>query len=358
MTDKIINGASNNGASDNASAQKTLKVALVGIGGMGFCHYCCYDNVKNAKIVAVCDVRADMAKQKIADRAKAQNTAGEADLPRVYADIDEMLAKEKIDVADICTPSYMHADLSVKCLEKGINVLCEKPMTLNAADAERVLAAADKSGKKFMAAHVVRYMAPYVYLRKAIESKKLGELIRLDMKRLSAIPRWSWQDWMRDESLSGGVGMDLSVHDLDFVFSVLGKPEKSEAVYRPIKNNSSYIISTLGYKNATVTCEGAWYNFEDFAFRSDFLAVFDNGYIRSEGGVLTENGKAVELGGGDESVKTDLGINISGDDAYSDEIAYFVNCVINDLPVTYVAPESSAQTVTLTENLVKNAKIV
>lgn len=59
----------------------------------------------------------------------------------------------------------MHADMAVKCLEKGINVLCEKPMTLCEADAARVLAA-EKERQKFMAAHVVRYMAPYVYLKK------------------------------------------------------------------------------------------------------------------------------------------------------------------------------------------------
>ena len=338
--------------------EKILKVALIGIGGMGYCHYCCYDSIPGAKIVAVCDVREDMAKEKILKHA-GKKAGNSADTPRVYADLDQMLANETLDMADICTPSYMHADMAVKCLEKGINVLSEKPMTLSEADAARVLAAAKKSGKKFMAAHVVRYMSPYVFLRKAIESGRHGKLLRLDMKRLSGIPEWSWEDWMRNEKKSGGVGLDLSVHDLDFVFSVLGAPKNMSAIYRPIRENSSYILSTLEYDGTTVTCEATWYNCNPFPFRADFLAVFDNGYVRSEAGVLTENGNVVNLGAAESGEnKKDLGINISGDDAYAKEIAYFVNCVQNDLPVTYVTPESSAQTVRLTTELIKNAGIV
>lgn len=337
---------------ENVAKEKILKVALVGIGGMGFCHYGCYDDIPGAKIVAVCDVRTEMAEDKIRNHAKERK---KTDLPTVYADLDEMLDRETPDVVDICTPSFLHADMAVKCLSRGIHVLSEKPLTLSAADAGRVLEAAEKSGKKFMAAHVVRFMRPYVYLREVIESGKYGSLERLDMKRLSGIPLWSWEDWMRHEDRSGGVGFDLSVHDLDFVFSVLGKPEKMQAIYRPIRDNSSYIVSTLTYPNITVTCEGGWFN-AAYPFRSDFLAVFANGYVRYENGVLSDNGESVALDA--QAKKQDLGINISGDNAYADEIAYFLNCVRNDLPVTYVTPESVAQTVGLTEELIRTAQKV
>ena len=343
---------------------KTLKVALIGIGGMGYCHYCCYDNIKDAEIVAVCDVREDMAKGKILSRATSLKEAGkiakDAPLPRVYGDLETLLATEKIDVADICTPTYLHAEMAIKCLEKGVHVLCEKPMTLTAREAETVLAAAEKSGKKFMAAHVVRFMSPYVYLRKTIESGKYGKLQRLDMKRLSSIPTWSWEDWMRCEEKSGGVGLDLSVHDLDFVFSVLGEPQQKSAVFRPVKNNSSFIASTLLYgeeskfAGACVTCEASWYN-ADIPFCAEFFAVFDNGYLRLQGGVLTDNGKTVTFDSA--AKKQDLGINVSGDDAYAEEIAYFLSCVKNDMPITYVTPESALQTVRLTRELIKNAVV-
>lgn len=333
-------------------SNKTLKVGLIGIGGMGYCHYCCYDEVQEAEIVAVCDVRTDVAKEKTAARAKE---LGKSETPRIYGDLDEMLEKEELDMVDICTPSYLHADMAIKCLEHGLNVLTEKPMTLSAEDGARVLAAANESGKKFMAAHVVRFMSPYVYLKKAIESKKYGDLLRLDMKRISSIPLWSWEDWMRKENLSGGVGFDLSVHDLDFVFSVLGKYDEGKAHHRKITDNSAYIVSTMTYGKATVSCEAGWYN-ANIPFRSDFLAVFDNGYIRYEDGKLRDNGEEVKSDCAKE--KKDLGINISGDNAYTQEIAYFVNRVLKDEKVTYVSPESSLLTVELTESLIKNAKNV
>lgn len=328
---------------------KILKVALIGIGGMGFGHYNCYDEIENAEIVAVCDIRADMAKEKIKNRNNDK-------FPRVYDDLDDMLNNEKdLDMVDICTPSYMHADMAIKCLEHGLNVLTEKPMTLNAKDGERVLLAAKKSGKKIMAAHVVRYMAPYVYLRKAIESKKYGDLLRLDMKRISSIPSWSWEDWMRKEDLSGGVGFDFSVHDLDFVFSIFGKYDDAKTYLHKITDNSSYMVSIMTYGKTTVTCEAGWYN-TAIPFRADFLAIFDNGYIRYENGNLLDNGEIVTTDNDEE--KKGFGINISSDNAYAQEIAYFVNCILQDLEVTYVSPESSKFTVELTENLIKNAKII
>lgn len=344
-----------------AKQEKILKVALVGIGGMGYCHYTCYGELQDTQIVAVCDVRTDMAQEKVRSYAEEMVKAGkfekDAPLPRIYGDLDEMLSKENLDAVDICTPSYLHADMAVKCLKKGVHVLCEKPMTLSQADGERVLEAQKESGKKFMAAHVVRFMSPYVYLRKIIESGKYGNLLRLDMKRLSSVPRWSWEDWMRDGNRSGGVGFDLSVHDIDFVLSVLGLPEESTAIWRPLKNDSSYICSSMQYASgATVTCEATWYN-TNLPFRADFLAVFDEGYVRLEGGVLTDNGNEVKAEE-NKQADVDLGINVGGDNAYLEEIAYFLNCVRHDLPVMYVSPESSAQTVNYTDALLKKAKRV
>lgn len=321
-----------------------VRVGLIGIGGMGGCHYSCYEEIENAELVAVCDVRGDMAREK---------TAGKN--VKVYEDLDEMLNSEKLDMVDICTPSYLHADMAVKCLEKGLNVLCEKPMTLTVADAERVLKAAEKSGKKFMVAHVVRFMAPYMYLKKVIENKSLGELVNLSLKRISSIPTWSWQDWMRNEKLSGGVCLDLSVHDLDFVQSVLGMPEDFSAVLRPIKDNSSFVRSELNYGKFAVSCEGTWYN-ADIPFSAEFLAVFDNGYVKSEGGRFVVNGEEVSLS--ENKFAPVEGMNISGDNGYSEEIKYFVNCVINDKSIEYVKPASSAASVALACDIISQAEII
>lgn len=322
---------------------------------MGYCHYKCYDEIPDAKITAVCDVRETFAKERIKAHCIERHESEEL-APRVYGDIDALLVAESIDAVDICTPSYMHADMVVKCLKAGLHVLCEKPMALNTADTERILQTVKETQKKFMVAHVVRFMSPYGYLKQIVESNKYGKPLRLDFKRLSSIPRWSWNDWMRNENLSGGVGFDLSVHDLDFVSSLLGTSYQSGySLVHPITNNSSYIHTTLVYQNTTVTCEASWYN-ADVPFQADFLAVFENGYVQFQGGKLDDNGEQIQTDTRNE--KKDLGINVSSDNAYTNEIAYFVHCVINDLPIEYITPENSAEIVKTVETLLKTSRTV
>ena len=182
-----------------------INVALVGIGGMGNVHFRAYRKMENVKIVAVADVRTEMAKEKVADESI-----------KIYSCIDELLENEKPDMIDICTPSYLHKEIAVKALNAGVHVLCEKPMSLNTKDTAEIISAAEKSGKLFMTAHVVRFMAPYRYLKSVIDSGELGNPVHIEMKRTSAIPKWSWEDWMRCEAKSGGATIDLSIHDIDF----------------------------------------------------------------------------------------------------------------------------------------------
>jgi predicted dehydrogenase len=312
---------------------------------MGGCHFFNYANVKNAELVAVCDVRKDVAKEKVGDKKI-----------KIYTDLNKMLRSEKLDMIDICTPSYMHKDMAIKLLKKGYHVLCEKPMTLNAKDAKKVLEAAKSSNKKFMVAHVVRFMAPYIYLRSVIESGELGKLLRLDMKRISSIPTWSWEDWMRDEKRSGGVATDLSIHDIDFVQSVLGMPDKVVSYTTGIKNNNDYVVSNLTYGDTLVTCEGTWYN-TSIPFHANYLAVFQNGYIELSD-KLYKNGVEVRLEKKASDDSADLGINIGNDNGYLEEIQYFVNCIIEGKKPSLVTPESSAQSITLADMVKKKAKII
>ena len=320
-----------------------IRVGLIGIGGMGGCHYGNYRSVKGAKLVAVADVRVDMAKEK---------TKG-TDV-KVYADYKEMLANEELDMVDICTPSFLHADMAIACLEAGYHVLCEKPMTLNADEAQRVLEATKKTDKNFMAAHVVRFMAPYVYLRGIIESGELGKLLRLDMKRISSIPTWSWEDWMRDESRSGGVITDLSIHDIDYVQSILGMPDSICAHHYGLANNNDFVQTEMVYGETLVSCEGTWYN-AGIPFHATYLAVFENGYVESTDKIY-KNGKPISVDEPVSAGELDLGINVGNDNGYLNEIQYFIDCIHKGTKPVLVTPESSAQTMTLVDKIKATAK--
>ena len=319
-----------------------MKVGLIGIGGMGFVHFNCYKKMADMEI-AVADVRVDMAKEKVNDASI-----------NVYGSLTELLANEDVDFVDICTPSYLHAELTVAALNAGKHVLCEKPMSTSSEESAKMIEAAEKNGKLLMVAHVVRFMAPYVYLKSVIDSGELGKPVHLMLDRLSSTPMWSWENWMLDESKSGAVPMDLSIHDIDFIQYALGAPKSVSAVwYRP-KDNNDYISSELVYDGFSVKLTVSWYK-TDFPFTAKYLAIFENGYIKCDGDVI-KNGEKVSLDLGDTS--EDTGINLSGADGYADEIAYFVDCIKTGRKPEMVTPESSMASVKLVEELKAGAVIV
>ena len=320
-----------------------MKVGLIGIGGMGFVHFKCYKKMEGVEI-AVADIRVDMAKEKIKD-----------DSVPVYASYEEMIEREELDFVDICTPSYLHADMAVYALQHGLHTLCEKPMSINSGEAQRMIDASEKSGKLLMIAHVVRFMSPYVYLKSVIDSGELGKPLHIIMHRLSEAPKWSWENWMLKPELSGGVALDLSIHDIDYTQYVFGQPEALTSSYYDLKDNTNYVSATFNYDGFSVETVGGWYN-ASIPFRAEYLAVFEKGYVESKGGKIFKNGKELTVTVGETS--EDTGINLSGADGYADEIAYFINCIKNGKKPEKVTPVSSKRSVELVEKILKAANKV
>lgn len=316
-----------------------LKAALIGAGGMGGVHLNRYKTLDGVQLAAIADIRTDVAAEKADDESI-----------KIYSDYKEMIANEELDFVDICTPSYMHADMAVYALEHGLHVICEKPMVLNAADGEKVMAAAQKSGKFFMAAHVVRFMKPYSYLKDIVDSKELGAPVHINMSRVSQTPRWSWEQWMLCKEKSGLTPIDLHIHDVDFMQSVFGMPKAISATYHELRGGTDYILSCYTYDGFAVSVEAAWYN-PDFSFSASYRAIFENGCVIFDGEKLFKNGQEVDLGAAGSE---DTGINLSSTDGYGEEIRYFTECIINGTAPEKVTPQSSYDSVRLIEETLKN----
>lgn len=319
-----------------------IKVLLIGFGGMGHVHFAEYKKMDNCELCAIADV--DEKK-----RTEAENEGIKA-----YADFKEAIEKERPDAVDICTPSYMHKDMSVYAMEHGCNVLCEKPMALTAADCEEMKSCAEKTGKKLMIAHVVRFMKAYVYLKNVIKDGSMGKLVRLDMRRMSQMPEWSWEHWMKDITKNGGSLFDLIIHDIDYVQSVCGEPKDISAIYKITSNvgGNNDISLQFVYDDFAVTFGTGFYS-TALPFEAGFLAVFENGYIRKDGDDFIVNGEKIALD--DDSQIENVSINIKGADGYGAEIAYFIDCVQNDKPIEAVTPQSSATTVRIAEKIKNEA---
>lgn len=300
-----------------------LKVALVGVGGISGAHIPAWEERRDAELVALCDIRAEQME-------KYKNK-------HCYTDFDEMLKNEKIDILDICLPTYLHAEFAIKAMNMGINVICEKPVSLNATDVARVYSTAKSNNVKFMVAQVLRFWPEYSIIKKIYDTGKYGRLLSGYMGRLGVRPKWSWDDWMMDENRSGLVPFDLHIHDLDFIVYAFGKPKEFKD-YRARSENQDYINSIYEYDGFFITTEAAWYD-APYPFAANFrfqfekaLAVFEN----DEMTIYEKDGKIfkpVSAAGEDTG---DIGLPKSN--AYSNEINYFADCVLSGAEPDRVKP--------------------
>ncbi len=290
-----------------------LKVALVGVGGISGAHIPAWNKMDDTQLVALCDIRPAQM-----ERYPEQ---------RHYTDFDEMLAKEEIDILDICLPTYLHADFAVKALEKGIHVLCEKPISLKQEDVARVCRAAAEHGVRFMAAQVLRFWPEYEIVKKLYDEKTYGALLSGSMTRLGCCPKWSWDGWMMDEARSGLVPFDLHIHDLDFLVYAFGAPKKA-VNHRSRRPGQDYINAVYEYDGFFITTEASWYA-SPYPFRAAFRFQFERAVVAWEQGEMTiyeAEGKVWHPVGADAQGDTGS-IGLPQSDAYQNEIRYFADCV-------------------------------
>jgi predicted dehydrogenase len=260
------------------------------------------------------------------------------DTKNCYTDFDEMLANEKIDILDICLPTYLHADFAVKAMEKGINVITEKPISLKEEDVERVYSTAEKNGVKFMVAQVLRFWPEYLVLKDIFDTQKYGKLLSGTMIRLGGYPKWSWDGWMMDEKRSGLVPFDLHIHDLDFMVYAFGMPEVKYQ-YRSKRPDQDYISLCYDFGDFSINSEASWYA-ADHPFTAEFRFQFEDALVSNENGrmvIYLRNDEKIDLS---QQAEGDTGsINLPKSDAYANEIKYVFDCVVNDKPVEKIDPE-------------------
>lgn len=245
---------------------KKLKFALIGAGGIANnAHAPAYEKMDNVEIVAVCDIIEERAK-KMADRLGA---------PMYCTDYKKVLELDGLDAVDICTPNYLHSVIAVDALERGINVFCEKPDAVSVAEAEKMKAAAEKSGKTLMVMRNNRYRGISAYLKEFINDGKMGEIYaaRCGWQRRRGIPGKG--GWFTTKAKSGGGPLiDLGVHMIDLSIWLMGNPTPvavSGCTYEKFAN--SEVVDSVHSRFGTPDNNGT-FDVEDLAM--GFIR-FDNG---------------------------------------------------------------------------------
>ena len=149
---------------------KTFKTAVIGCGMISKNHFKALKNVKNAECVVACDIRPERF-------AAAAETYG---IPRTETDYHKVLDDPEIDVVHICLPHYLHARIAIEAMEHGKHVLCEKPMALDPADAEKMIEVRDRTGCVLGICFQNRYNDSSKYMRSLMDSGKMGKATGMD----------------------------------------------------------------------------------------------------------------------------------------------------------------------------------
>ena len=322
-----------------------LKAAIIGFGGIAQAHkngYIQLEKDGKVKLVAACDVRKE-AFEKVTEINLKSDTTQKADF-HCYTDLEEMLAKEEIDFVDICVPSCLHKELAVKMLNRGYNVLCEKPMALNSKDCEEMLKAEKASGKHFMIAQCLRFFPEYEFLKECIDDKRFGKVLGAFFNRNSAQPMWGFENWYLDYHRCGGAITDIHIHDIDMVRYLFGEPEAVSCRASDCKTKYDIVQTALYYGNTPITANGCW-TAGKIRFAASYKVDFEKASILYEGGKVTvypETGDAFQP-------------ELTGYDGYTGEIAYFCDIVEGNIKNEKNPASSAANTIKLIEAMKSSA---
>ncbi|ADB33947.1 oxidoreductase domain protein [Kribbella flavida DSM 17836] len=167
-------------------------------------------------------------------RVLVHSHAGAAELAEGYGlevadSLDDLLAAA--DVVDVVTPSATHREITLAAIAAGRDVICEKPLTLTAAASHELAEAAAAAGVRLYPAHVVRFFPAYKAAYDAVRAGRIGEVAVARFFRQASSPAGA--GWYRDVARSGGVIMDLMVHDLDQARWICGEVTSVYAVQSP-----------------------------------------------------------------------------------------------------------------------------
>lgn len=328
-----------------------LKVAVCGVGPMGRMHSQLLKQQDTVELVAIADVQEELRNRLSAELEVEAYPSGE-DL------IDAGVA----DVMWVCVPTYLHAPLSIRALQSGHHVFCEKPMALDAEECSAMMAAAQEAGRMLTVGQVLRFWPEYVFLKNAIESETYGKLQTLSMSRLGGVTI-GWQEWFLDEKLGGTQIFDRHIHDSDMTLWLLGRPQ-GVVTYGTLGERGGYVhcFTRYCYPEVTVSAEGCADQPDSYPFTMGYHATFDNGAIEYHSRsaptltVYGPDGKREHPELPNPLGSLDVGLNITSASGYYLEGVYFLNCIEQGTQPEIVSPESARDTVRLVRAEMESAK--
>ena len=321
-----------------------IKVAVIGCGGISQVHLGGYQKIPDVEIYALCDINEEQLKKR----------GEEYGVTRLYTDVNTMLAElPELDAVSVCSWNSAHAPCTIAALKAGKHVLCEKPMALNAKEAEEMLRVAKENNKLLMIGFVRRFGNDCAILQDLIGDGQFGELYYAKATYLRR--RGSPGGWFGDKSRSGGGPLiDLGVHVIDLTRYLMGNHKPVSVYGATFKKlgDRKEIKDQAGYQSVSADGKNDIFDVEDAVTA---LIRFDNGAVISVEASFSLNIEKdkgdIELFGTKAGCKLDPTLKIfstmsnymtnveltaptalSFDGLFDREIAHYIDCVRTGAP--------------------------
>jgi predicted dehydrogenase len=321
-----------------------VRIGIIGIGFMGKTHYEAAKSLHGGSVTAIC---TRDPKKLAGDWTSIQGnfggSGGVEDLSHVkrYSDIVQMLADPAIDLVDICLPTALHKDVTIRAFEAGKHVLLEKPIAVRLEDADEMVAAAKRAGRKFFVGQVLRFWPEFAYIKQLMESGEYGNLLAANFKRIISEPTWG-DNWFANLETSGGPGIDLHIHDSDFVNYLFGMPDKvySRGVLVG-ERYAQYLTTNYIYdaKDVTITAQSGAIAMKGRPFEHGYDVYFEKATVQYN-----------STWGAPMCVVLEDGItqpSLPAGDAFTREIQYAVDAIADDTEPTRLSGESARNSLAL-----------
>ena len=300
-----------------------LRYAIVGLGGLGKMHFANLLEIEKRRddieLVALCDIDKDSFTDVKGINLGVSTEGIDIDKYNIYYHINEMLEKEELDFVISVVPTYVHEEIAIAVLNKGIHVFSEKPMTLTLEAGENMIRAAKENNRILMIGQCLRYWPEYVKLKELIDKKTFGNVIRGEFSRYSPTPKWSWHNWMMDFDKSGGAALDMHVHDVDYINYAFGLPKTISSIASHKVSKYDSIQTHYEYDDFIISSACDWGLDRAFPFSPYFL-------VRFEGATVEMRGHGLLVYEGDKDAYS---LDIEGGNAYVLEILDFIECIKN-----------------------------
>lgn len=218
-----------------------LRVAVIGIGNMGKNHVRTYAEIPDVELIGIADLNEDLGRN-ISATYQVQ----------YFSDFKTMLNEKKPDAVSVCVPTSLHYPIVRHCLEQGVHVLVEKPITMDVGQAEELLERAKTNKLLLSVGHIERHNPAVIKVKEMIDKGELGKVTALIARRVGGFP---------PQIKDANIAVDLAIHDIDIVNYLLGRLPEKVSVHKAknhITRRDDSVEFFLEYNGASAYIQANW----------------------------------------------------------------------------------------------------